>query len=485
MSESAQGVGRGIESSGPGRASYLIAGRRVRISDLVDAGLLTTGAELVFRRPRVGETHTAAVSEDHTIRLTDGRRFASPSKAAHAAVGNGSFDGWNAWTLGDGTTLDSLRQRLLDSLAEHAPEESEDAKSTSARHEKLKKAREAAADGQPVTLTVRELFGWWGAHRRGYVISNQVAAELSNHALSTSPHFGAVPLDASVRLISSPVEKDSEPEADEELTQWVGAMGDDAREHEDTAVDDTVEDGDREPVMDLTVGRLDSALAGVISVSPNSTFEEAITMMTLNDYSQLPVVTGGRTLRGVITWESIVQARHTDTNASLSQAIVPAQTVAYDQHLVDVLPQLAQFGFVLVRDETNIIAGIVTASDAAEAYGALATPFSLIGELDQRLRRIISDCVDLAAAIRLCDPDGSSGVTSFDDMSFGDYQRILENPAVWTMLNWPLDRKVFVKRVDELRKIRNELMHFNSDGIENDDVRKIRRMIAVIRTYSG
>lgn len=478
-------VGAGADSPS-GRASYLIAGRRVRVSDLVRAGLLTPGTALVFERPRKGTVHLAHVSKDHAIKLADGRQFASPSKAAKAAVGKGSFDGWNAWALRDGTLLDTLRQQLLDSLAEQAPEQSGTARFATTRHERLKRAREAAAEGRPVTLTVRELFGWWGAARRGYVISDQVAAELSNHALSTSPDFGAVPLDASVRLINTPVEKerDSEPEVAEASAQpLVGAPYPEGPDHEDTGVDDTLDESEREPIMGLTIGRLDSALSGVVSVSSNSTFEEAVTKLTLNEYSQLPVMAGTRNLQGAVTWESIAMARHADAEAPFSRAIVPAHTVPYDRHLVDVLPQLAQFGFVLVRDETNIVAGIVTANDAAAAYGALATPFSLIGELDQRLRRVVSDTADLARAIELCDPEGSGGISSFDDMSIGDYQRILENPPMWEALGWPLDRKVFVRRLDELRTIRNELMHFNADGVEEGDVRKIRRMIAVLREY--
>ncbi|NJQ15670.1 restriction system modified-DNA reader domain-containing protein [Streptomyces bohaiensis] len=480
---------RETDAPASGRASYLIAGRRVRVADLVHAGLLDVGTQLVFTRPRMGTTHFAEVSKDHAIRLTDGRQFASPSRAAKAAVGHGSFDGWNAWALRDGTTLDALRQRLLDSLAKQAPLGSQDAQFASARHERLKKAREAAAEGHPVTLTVRELFGWWGAARRGHLISDQVAGELSNHALSTSPDFGAVPLDTSVRLVRKSIEQEGRQGADEQPALLVGApdhageaehVGE--TEREDTGVDEA-DDSEREPITDLTVGRLASALSGVVSISPQATFDEAITKMTLNDYSQLPVITGSRNLQGAVTWESIAMARHTDADAPFSQAVIPAHAVPYDHHLVDVLPQLALFGFVLVRDETNVIAGIVTSNDAAAAYGALATPFSLIGELDQRLRRIISDAIDLTDAVALCNTDDGGGIVSFDELSFGDYQRILENPSLWAKLGWPLDRRVFVKRLDDLRKIRNELMHFNSDGVEEEDVRKIRRMIAVLRKY--
>lgn len=38
-----------------------------------------------------------------------------------------------------------------------------------------------------------------------------------------------------------------------------------------------------------------------MSVTPQDTFEQAITAMLLNDFSQLPVLTGKRTVRGAVT----------------------------------------------------------------------------------------------------------------------------------------------------------------------------------------
>ncbi|MFH8348214.1 CBS domain-containing protein [Streptomyces sp. NPDC018045] len=453
-------------SDAEGRASYLLAGRRVSISDLVAAGLLETGAQLTFERPRIGETHAARVSKDHLIELVDGQQFKSPSSAAIAAVGSGSFDGWHAWALDDGTTLDALRQRLLDSVAAQASDEVTVQTST-VRHEKLKKAREGAEAGRPVSLTVRDLLSWWGAERRDYLISQQVVAELDNHSLATLPDFTAVHLDAQVDLVIAPtgVGGGREPEQSAATTQ-------------------PAPEGEGDHSLGLTVGNLPSAMAGVVSVSPSATFEEAITEMAVNGYSQLAVLAGTRNLRGAVTWESIARARHADPNAPFSRAIIKARDVTYDQHLVDVLPLLADFDFVLVRDQANAVSGIVTANDVAAAYGAMATPFFLIGELDQRLRRILSDVFDVEHAAALCSPDGDRDISSFDDLSIGDYQRILQNKDSWEALGWPLDRKVFVKRIDELREIRNDLMHFNPDPIPADAVQKIRHMIALLREYA-
>jgi hypothetical protein len=91
-----------------------VDGRRVRLGDLIEAGLLPLGAELVWNRPRLGHTHAATVTPAGAIKLSDGRVFATPSKAGIEAAGVASLDGWLAWRVGsaNGKTLDDLRRQF-------------------------------------------------------------------------------------------------------------------------------------------------------------------------------------------------------------------------------------------------------------------------------------------------------------------------------------------------------------------------------------
>ncbi|MDQ0911100.1 putative transcriptional regulator [Streptomyces canus] len=455
------------------RARYLLDGRRVALADLLSAGLLSDGEHLTFVRPRMGETHEATVTSRGWIRLADGEEFRSPSKAAMVAVGYGSFDGWAAWQLDDGRFLMQLRQELLDRAAEEAdPTEPEEQRQTSLspseRHARLKKARESAEAGSPFPLSVQELLGWWGATGRG-LVNEQIEAELANHSLITSPEFDKVPLTATVHLVKA-AEEDPEdiPLAGSPATVTVPASTSEELESRETG---------------LTVGTLPSALGGVISVKPTATFEEVITLMVLHDFSQLPVLAGPHNPRGSVSWKSIARARHADPGAQLSQAIVDARDVRYDHDLLDILPTLAEHDFVLVRDQRNAIAGIVTAADVAQAYGDLAGHFLLIGEMDRRLRQVIVGAFTLPEVTKLCDPKGER-IASFGDMTVGDYQRVLENPELWEQLGWPLDRKVFIARLEEIRRIRNNVMHFNSsDPLPKADVDKIRNLNKLLREY--
>lgn len=396
------------------RPRYLTAGRRVTMADLLGAGLLAEGTQLAFER--TGASYSARVTAEGRLELAGGQQFPSPNRAAAAAAGEGTIDGWQAWALEDGTTLDRLRQQFLDTPAVGIP--------------------------------------------------SPGAAELANHRLGASTNFDATPPPVTLQRNTQHAETAEDP-------RQIQSVNEAARDDDEDA-----------PVVGLTVGDLPSALGGVVCVSPSATFDEAITRMVINDYSQLPVLSG-RKLNGAVTWKSIARARHANHNPPFSRAIVQAREVSYIQDLIDILPMLAEFEFVLVRNRSNEIAGIVTASDVAAAYGAMATPFFLIGELDQRLRQVLASSIEFPEVQGLCDPEGNRSIKGFNDLSIGDYQRVLENKEAWERVGWSLDRKIFIERLDEIRQIRNDLMHFNPEPLPDNSTHKIRHMINVLREYGN
>jgi hypothetical protein len=91
-----------------------INGRRVRLSDLLEAGLVQPEQRLVWERPRLDQSYRATVTDAGTIRLEDGREFPSPSRAAMEAAQIPAYDGWYAWRLGEGgESLHELRVRMV------------------------------------------------------------------------------------------------------------------------------------------------------------------------------------------------------------------------------------------------------------------------------------------------------------------------------------------------------------------------------------
>lgn len=94
-----------------------ISGRRVRLSDLLEYGLLQPGDTLTWERPRVGDVHRATVTDNGAIQLASGEAYSSPSRAAVEAANVPAYDGWLAWRC-DRTEqrLDDMRRELVTRL---------------------------------------------------------------------------------------------------------------------------------------------------------------------------------------------------------------------------------------------------------------------------------------------------------------------------------------------------------------------------------
>lgn len=428
----------------------------------MDHGLIEAGARLRFDRNRIGKTFYATVTEDGRIRVDDlGEEFRSPSGAAMVAAGMRAVDGWRAWTMvDDGRLLDAARQELLDRNVPGSHPPHRDAVRLMV-HKRLQQARKRADEDDPERLSVRELLGLWGAKDRGDHI-DQIEADLANHGLTTSPGFRAVTLDTLVALttpLADGFETPDEPEIGD-LQVVENDEGDDLN-------------------VRLTVGNL-SPLCGVESVRPDGTLEEVITKMALDDFSQLAVLNGPRNLRGAVTWRSIALARQGNPDATVADAIDSrVEVVAYDRDLFEILPALQQRDFVFVRDQSKEIKGIVTTADVAHRYGEMATPFFLLGEVDQTLRWILKRTFDLELVRRHC----RRRITAFEDLSIGESLRVLEDEEMWVRLGWPLDRAVFTARLEEIRLVRNKVMHFHSDPVPEDAVNKLRWFLDLLHKH--
>ncbi|MEH0972813.1 CBS domain-containing protein [Micromonospora sp. CPCC 205546] len=460
-------------SSSRSRRELLINGRRVRIADLIDARLLAPGTELTYQQ-RIGETpHRATVTARGQLRLRDGREFDTPSRAAATVAGVRAVPGWAVWHVQPGgQTLHQLRLKLLKDVTEEVTSDQtqEEAEAVRRRFSALEEARTEAEAGKPRTLTVREFIKYWSLHDRDRAANVQIDADLANHGLTTVPDFRAVSLDKTIRIVALPDDGTADTEAPTDGGK------------------PTPSDINEESVdIGLTLGNLLPGDMSLVSVPPTASFERAITAMQVDDFSQLAVLADPHTLDGAVTWESIAAARHRDRAATFSDAIdrrARERVFDYDTRLLDVLETLQQDGFIFVRDDQKKISGIITAADVVRKYDDTATPFFLIGEIDQELRHLLQNTFDEETVRQAC-VSAKLNFKSFDSMSIGQYQAVLDNPECWKQLDWPLDRKTFIARLDELRKVRNNVMHFNPDPVRPTEVRKLRNFLRLIRQYGG
>ena len=96
----------------PSLASSPYRWARGGLAELLEAGLIKMGDEVVWNRRNLGVRHTARICINGTLILADGRVYANPSGATTALGGNHQ-NGWSAFRrVSDGRTLGELRTEL-------------------------------------------------------------------------------------------------------------------------------------------------------------------------------------------------------------------------------------------------------------------------------------------------------------------------------------------------------------------------------------
>jgi restriction system protein len=339
--------------------------------------------------------------------------------------------------------------------------EMEDDSALPKRTKELLEEAKRKADHEPVELTVRELLSFWDAKRRGYLIVETIKGDLAAYNLTTDPSFEEAWIDEPVKLVRLP------PRAEPK-----GSSG-------GTGTSATV---DMMAAAGLRVRHLQSANREVSSVAPNASLALAQALMLKDDYSQLAVMSSPRDLRGAVSWKSIAQAQLRDPNCSLRDAVVPAVPVSQEEELLPLIPTIVEKEFLFVTRQDKTLSGIITVADLSLEYNRLARPFFLIGEIERRLRRAIGEVFPLELLQSVRDPsEGSRVVGSVEDLAFGEYKLLLERPENWPKLHWNVDRTVFIKTLDTVRAIRNDVMHFSPDPIEDDQLNVLTNFIGMIK----
>lgn len=235
----------------------------------------------------------------------------------------------------------------------------------------------------------------------------------------------------------------------------------------------------------IVVGDLTSAKLGerLVCVGADTSFEEIETLMLLHDYSQIPVIHNRRrhaaVVQRAVSWKSIARAKLKDPQSRPRDAFVRTQTTRLSDDVIRIVPLVLDLDFVLVEDH-GILQGIVTPYDLTEFFGERITPFMLIGEIDKRLRRAIDMLFSLSEIQAVCGR-GRRVIDSVDDLSIGDYIAILQSHDHWNRLGWPLDRALVLESLNEVREMRNRLMHFKERAVV--DVTAIRNVLSVIRDF--
>ena len=331
----------------------------------------------------------------------------------------------------------------------------------------LKDVARSLQAGKRRRRKVRTLLSWFGHKRRGSSVVWTVRRALRDMGIRTDPDFSTVGIDAFVSFLLVPAKAPN------------GQDGSGATEGETAGGNGATELLTTDPA--LYVGMLPAATRGVTTVTRDSTVSEAVTKMMIHNYSQLPVTQDLRHIDGMISWRSIGVARTKQPDAGCKYVRdcldKDYSTVELDTPLLDAVAKIARDEVVLVLGRDKKITGIVTTSDLSLKYHELAAPFLLLQEIEFRLRALIDDAFSKEEMGEARDPrDSKRKIEEAADLSFGEYIRLLEARKNWNRLALPLDRRVFVKLLRDVRDLRNEIMHFSPDDLSSENLDKIGKL---------
>ena len=218
---------------------------------------------------------------------------------------------------------------------------------------KFSQIKQSLDSGEGVSTTTRDFLRWFGAQRRGTYIVSDIRRTLEQNGLITDPDFEGAYIDGTINIVKQP------------------------------AANYPVSSSPSQDASDPTyrIGKLPSANKKPISVTPGSTVSKAVTLMLTNDFSQLPVMSGDRDPKGMVSWSSIGSRIALGQKCeNVDDCMDSHRVISYNTSLFDAIDEIIKNQYVLIEDSQRRISGIVTTSDLSlqlgEPFlGRLKTPY--------------------------------------------------------------------------------------------------------------
>ena len=339
--------------------------------------------------------------------------------------------------------------------------------------EKLKQIKSQLEGGQtPDLVSVRTFLSWFNAQRRGLWVVSEIEKTLNDLGLETEPHFNAAYIDGLIQF-----KKNALPADDKKSGEEILAPENIAEKEKDDYYDDPT----------YRISKLEAANKSLTYVKPDSDLSEAITKMITYDFTQLPVMQQPkRDLKGVISWRSIGGKFSVGLQSTKVRDLMEPnyQLISYDTSLFKALPMIIEHDYVLVENSAREICGIVTASDLSLQFKQLTEPFLLVAEIENYIRQILRKLSKEELSNAKDERDKERTIDTVADLTFGEYLRLFQNPTYWEKLSISIDRKTFCDHLEKIKDVRNNIMHFDPDGLDEQSIDTLRTFVRLLQTLS-
>ncbi|HEY2357582.1 MAG TPA: CBS domain-containing protein, partial [Phenylobacterium sp.] len=237
-------------------------------------------------------------------------------------------------------------------------------------------------------VTIRSFLSWFDVQRRTRLNVEHVDRELEKAGVRTVPSY----LDT---WVDNPITFElAKPGTHGASSANASGHADERLEH--ASADDP----------SFKIGKIITPDSEPVSVKPNATLQEATTMMLARNFSQVPVMTNERDVKGVVSWASIgARTAANITGADVQYFMDEHREISASATLFDAIRVIRESDYVLVRAPDRRIIGIVTATDIAEQFESISTPFLLLAEIENHLRSLIAKKLTKADIKRACGPE--------------------------------------------------------------------------------
>ncbi|PSK90799.1 CBS domain-containing protein [Taibaiella chishuiensis] len=296
-----------------------------------------------------------------------------------------------------------------------------------------------------------------GFAKRGWRVNEKVYKLLEDHDVMCEPTFEHVYIYGEIEISARPkasIKKSTEENEDSDPIPRLSLL---------KASDLTVEiDGAPNPNK-------------LIFVNRDTTVEKAVTLMLYHDFSQLPILSG-KTVEGMISWKSIGKAMSLGHPCeTVNQCKEDVRVLELNVPLFDAVKTILEKEVVLVKKRDQSICGIVTITDIGEQFISMAEPFLVLEQIENHIRKILDKKFSEEELNAICNPDATrKPLEVLSDLNFGDYLKLIEGENNFKKLGLKVDRVMFLNQLDDVRQIRNDVMHFDPD-IKNSELMIILR----------
>lgn len=305
-------------------------------------------------------------------------------------------------------------------------------------------------------VATKNIIELYGVSRRGFRVIEKVNSLLDKYELLMEPDFGSAHIYRHVEIKPKPTLTLNSELKKPKYSDAIPRIG-------------IIKSSDLNSEKD--------GILKLIYVRKETQLQEAISLMLLNNFSQIPILSSKKDVYGLISWKSVGRALALGKNCkTVVDCYESVETINYDEPLFKAVKIVLEKEVVLVRDFKNEISGIVTATDIAQQFLILSEPFLLIEQIENFIRIILKDKLTYDDINKVLDLSKiEKEIKHLSDLTFGHYVRIFENENLFNKIELKIDRVMLQKMLIHVNTVRNEVMHFSPEEMAEEDLIILRR----------